>query len=108
MPRTTSTLPEDLHQLIEGSVAAGIFETKSDAIRHALRDYFEAHEDARLAAAIHRYERGDISLGKAARLAGVSRFELPSILRDHGIEVRVGPEDMADAEREVESARRLE
>jgi PGF-CTERM protein len=41
MPRTTSTLPDDLHQLIEGSVDAGIFENKSDAIRHALRNYFE-------------------------------------------------------------------
>jgi len=108
MPRTTSTLPDDLHQLIEGSVEAGIFENKSDAIRHALRDYFDEHEDARLAAAIHLYERDEISLGKAARLAGVSRFDMPDILREHGVEVKLGPDDMEDAEREIDVARNLE
>lgn len=108
MPRTTSTLPDDLHQLIEGSVDAGIFENKSDAIRHALRDYFDEHEDARLAAAIHLYEHDEISLGKAARLAGVSRFDMPDILREHGIEVKLGPDDMKDAEREIDVARNLE
>jgi predicted HTH domain antitoxin len=108
MPRTTSTLPDDLHQLIEGSVDAGIFENKSDAIRHALRDYFEAHEDARLAAAVHLYDNDEISLGKAARLAGVSRFDMPALLREHGIDVKLGPEDMVDAQREIDVARDLE
>lgn len=108
MPRTTSTLPDDLHNLLEGSIEAGIFENKSDAIRHALRDYFDDHEDARLAAAIHLYDREEISLGKAARLAGVSRFDMPEILREHDVEVKLGPEDMADAQQEIDVARNLE
>lgn len=108
MPRTTSTLPDDLHQLVEGSIEAGIFENKSDAIRHALRDYFDDHEDARLAAAIHLYENDEISLGKAARLAGVSRFDMPDILREHGVDVKLGPEDMDDARAEIDVARDLE
>lgn len=108
MPRTTSTLPDDLHNLLEGSIEAGIFENKSDAIRHALRDYFDDHEDARLAAAIHLYDREEISLGKAARLAGVSRFDMPEILREHDVEVKLGPEDMADAQQEIDVARKLE
>jgi len=107
MPRTTSTIPDDLHQLIEGCVDAGIFENKSDAIRHALREYFAGHEDARLAAAIHLYHTDEISLGKAARLAGVSRFDMPTLLREHGIEVKLGPEDMEDARREIDVARDL-
>lgn len=108
MPRTTSTLPDDIHQLVEGSVDAGVFENKSDAIRHALRDYFDGHEDARVAAAVHRYANDEISLGKAARLAGVSRFDMPDVLREHGVDVKLGPEDMEDARREVDVARDLE
>ena len=108
MPRTASTLPDDLHQLIEGSVDAGLFENKSDAIRHALRDFFDEHEDARLAAAIHLYANDEISLGKAARLAGVSRFEMPDILREHDVEVKLGPEDVDDAQQEIDTARDLE
>lgn len=108
MPRTTSTLPDDIHQLVEGSVDAGVFENKSDAIRHALRDYFDGHEDARVAAAVHLYANDEISLGKAARLAGVSRFDMPDVLREHGVDVKLGPEDMEDARREVDVARDLE
>lgn len=108
MARTTSTLPEDLDSLVEGSVDAGVFENKSDAIRHALRTYFEEREDARVAAAVHLYDDGEVSLGKAARLAGVSRFEMPEILREHGVAVELGPEDMDDALREVDVARDLE
>lgn len=107
MPRTTSTLPEDIHQLIEGSIEAGVFENKSDAIRHALREYFEDDEDARISAAVHLYENEEISLGKAARLAGVSRYEMPEILKEHGVGVRVGPEDMSEAEKEIDAARNL-
>lgn len=108
MPRTTSTLPDDLHQLIEGSIAAGVFENKSDAIRHALRDYFLENEDERIAAVIRLYEEGNISLGKAARLAGVSRSDMVDILQAHDVEIQLGPVDMADATHEIDVARRLE
>jgi len=32
MPRTTAAIPDDLADLIDGAVAAGVFENKSDAI----------------------------------------------------------------------------
>jgi predicted HTH domain antitoxin len=108
MPRTTSTLPEDLENLVEGGVEAGMFTNKSDAIREALRDYFDQHENARLAAAVHLYNTDQISLGKAARLADVSRFEMPNVLRQHGVEVKLGPETMDEAVDEIDVARELE
>lgn len=107
MPRTTSTLPEDIHQLIEGSIEAGVFENKSDAIRHALRKYFEDDEDARISASVHLYEQGEVSLGKASRLAGVPRQKMTDILRQHDVEIRMGPKDMDEAEEEIEAARNL-
>jgi hypothetical protein len=33
----TATIPDDLTNLIEGAVKAGILENESDAIRHVLR-----------------------------------------------------------------------
>jgi hypothetical protein len=33
---------------------------------------------------------------------------MPEILREHGVEVRLGPEDMEDAEKEIEAARNLD
>lgn len=108
MPRTTATIPDDLTHLIDGAVKAGIFENKSDAIRHVLRAYFEEHEPARIAAAVSLYEDGEITLGTAARLADVDRFEMRDILREEGVTLRIGPEDMAAAKEEIETARDLE
>jgi predicted HTH domain antitoxin len=108
MSRTTATIPEDLTNLIEGAIRAGIFENKSDAIRHVLREYFEENQNARVAAAVSLYEDGEITLGTAARLGGVNRFEMRDILREEGVELRFGPEDMATARDEIETARNLE
>jgi predicted HTH domain antitoxin len=108
MSRTTATIPDDLTDLIEGAIEAGIFENKSDAIRHVLRDYFEEHRNARIAAAVSLYEAKEISLGTAARLADVNRFEMRDILREEGVELRLGPKDMAAARDEIDTARKLE
>ncbi|WP_247730281.1 UPF0175 family protein [Halovivax limisalsi] len=108
MSRTTATIPEDLTDLMEGAVRAGIFENKSDAIRHVLREYFEANQEARIAAAVSLYSDGEITLGTAARLAGVNRFEMRDVLREEGVELRVGPEDVAAAREEIDAARNLD
>lgn len=104
MGRTSATIPDDLADLIDGAVDAGVFENKSDAIREALREYFETHENARVAAAVQLYAEGEISLGTAARLADKNRFEMRDILLEHDIELRFGPEDMDEARREIEAA----
>jgi len=79
-----------------------------DGIRHVLREYFESNPDARTAAAVSLYADEAITLGTAARLAGVDRFEMRDVLREEGVELRIGPEDMTDARREIETARDLE
>lgn len=108
MSRTTATIPDDLDRLVQGAVQAGVFENKSDAIRHVLREYFETHENARVAAAVHSYASGELSLGDAARLADLNRFEMREVLREHDVELRLGPEDEADAADEVGTALDLE
>ena len=47
----------------------------------------------------------DISLAKAASLAGVSWAQMKDILIAHGVQPRLGPETLADAEREVNALR---
>ena len=108
MSRTTATIPDELTHLIEGAVEAGIFENKSDAIRHVLREYFDENRNARIAASVSLYEAAEITLGTAARLADVNRFEMRDILREEEVELRIGPEDMAAADEEIEAARDLE
>ena len=73
MARITGSYPEDLELLIEGAVEAGVFGGKSDALREFARDYFEDNEQERIVAAVALYEQEAITLGDAARLAGVDR-----------------------------------
>lgn len=108
MARITGSYSEDLDLLIEGAVEAGVFSGKSDALREFARDYFEDHDEERIAAAVALYERETITLGDAARLAGVNRFEMKDILREHGVDLRLGLADDADAEYEAAAARELE
>jgi len=107
MPRETTTVPDDLARLVEGAVDAGVFQNKSDAMRHALREYFKENENTRVSAAVRLYDAGDVSLGGAARLADVSRFEMHEILREEGVELRLGSATEDDAEQEIETARDL-
>jgi predicted HTH domain antitoxin len=108
MARITGSYPDDLDLLIEGTVEAGVFSGKSDALREFARDYFDDHDEERIAAAVALYKRETITLGDAARLAGVNRFEMRDILQSHGVELRLGLADEADADYEVEAAKELE
>jgi predicted HTH domain antitoxin len=108
MARITGSFPDDLDLLIEGVVEAGVFGGKSDALREFVREYFEDHENERIAAAVALYERERVTLGDAARLADVDRWTMRGILRDHGIELRFGLVDEDDAAYERVAASELE
>jgi predicted HTH domain antitoxin len=54
---------------------------------------------------IEAYLDGDISLGRAAQLLGMSRFDLQERLNRLGAPLRVGPADLAEARREVVALR---
>lgn len=108
MARITGSYPDDLELLIEGAVEAGVFGGKSDALREFAREYFDDHENERLAAAVTLYKNEQTTLGDAARLAGVDRWTMRDILREHGVELRLGLADEADAEYESEAANSLE
>lgn len=58
--------------------------------------------DDDLALAVGRYVLDDISLGRAAELAGVSRWKMIDVLREHGIEPRIGPQSVEEAKAEAE------
>lgn len=107
MARITGSYPDDLDLLIEGAVEAGVFGGKSDALREFVREYFEDHENERIAAAVALYERERITLGEAARLADVDRWTMRDILCEHGIELRLGLVDEADAAYEADAATEL-
>ena len=90
-----------IRDLVEARLYASEEEVIQDALRHLLR----ARPQLRVQLAIHRYQTEQISLAKAASLAGVSWAQMRDILMEHGIQPRLGPETVEAAEREVQAQR---
>jgi predicted HTH domain antitoxin len=86
-------------------VAAQLYESEQAVIEDALRHLLRARPELRLQLAVHRYQTEAISLARAARLAGVSWAQMRDVLLERGVRPRLGPETVADAEREAAALR---
>ena len=87
-------------------VKAGLYENEEAVIQDSLRYLLQARPELRLELAVYRYQTEEISLGKAANLAGVSFEQMKEILRSRGIQLRLGPETQEEALEEVAALRR--
>lgn len=86
---------------VEARLYASEEEVVSDALRHLLR----ARPELRIRLAVYRYQTEDISVAKAANLAGVSLPQMVDILIEHGVTPRLGPETLEELESDVETLR---
>ena len=90
----------------EHFVAAGLYEDDEAVVQDAVRALLTEKPQLRLEVAVHRYRTEDISLAKAAELAGVSWQRMREVLLSRGIQPRLGPESEQEALEEVEALRR--
>ena len=82
-------------------VQAGLYPDEKTVIEEAMRILWQERPQLRIDWAIHQYCTRDISLGKAAALAGVSFDRMKELLLRHGIQPHLGAETIADAREEV-------
>lgn len=61
-----------------------------------------------LATAVGRYVLGDLSLGRAAEEAGLSRWEFEEVLKDAGFSALYGPRTDDQLHEEIDVARDLD
>jgi predicted HTH domain antitoxin len=87
-----------VHDLVE----AQLYEDEEAVIQDALRYMLRARADLRLRLAVHRYKTEGISLARAAELAGLSWAQMKDVLVEHGVQPRLGPESLEEAQEEVE------
>ena len=89
-------------------IKAGIFRNKREAIAEALRLMFATRPQLRLEAAIQLFKDEAVTLGRAAELAGLTRWEFEAILADRGIERVVACDTAENLERQVEALHQRE
>jgi len=84
-------------------VSAGLYEDEKAVVQDAMRALLSERPQLRLELTIHRYRAEEISLAKAAALAGVSWERMREILLGRGVELRLGPQTEAEALDEIQS-----
>ena len=82
-----STVDWEIEQLVK----ARLYPDQQAVVRSAMRALFQAQPEVRQQMIVSAYTSGDISLGKAAELMGVSHEEMKDILIESGVEVHLGP-----------------
>jgi predicted HTH domain antitoxin len=93
----TWVLPPLLREEVAIIPETGLYANESEFLAEAVRTLLAARSDLRVALACKLYERGTISLGKAAELSGLDLEAMKHALHRHGISRR-SPEDLAETE----------
>lgn len=82
MPSSYNLTPE-LEADLEALIRAGLYANRSEVIRDAVRTLLEhLPPHARVRAAVELYRRGDITVSRAADLAGLPFIDMRKILVD--------------------------
>ncbi len=82
-----NTIRWEISQLVK----TRLFSDEQAVLRSALRALFQSHPELKRQMAIRAYTAGDISLGKAAEIMGVSHEEMKEILHESGAQIHLGP-----------------
>ncbi len=86
-------------------VEAHLYENEEAVISDALRHLLRTRADLRIQLATHRYRTTNISLSRAASMAGLSWAQMKDVLVENGIQPRLGPESIEAAQEEVATLR---
>ncbi len=90
---------------IQHFVAAQLYQNEEAVIQDALRYLLRARPEFRVQLAVYRYQKEDISLGKAASFAGVSWAQMKDILVEKGVSLKLGVETLAELQEDVQALR---
>jgi predicted HTH domain antitoxin len=88
----------------EQLVKARLFPGQQAVVRSAMRALFQAQPGVRQQMIVSAYTAGDVSLGKAAELMGVSHEEMKDILVESGVEIHLGPRTVEEVLQDAANA----
>lgn len=87
-------------------VATHLYPDEAAVIQDALRHLLQDRPDLRIEWAIQRYQAEEVTLARAAQLAGMSIFRMKDLLFERGVPLRIGPATLEEAQQEVETLER--
>ncbi len=87
-------------------VAAHLYPDEGAVIQDALRHLLQDRPDVRIEWAIYRYQTEEMTVARAAELAGVSFFRMKDLMFERGVVPRLGPATLEEAQEEVDAIER--
>lgn len=97
---TALSLPIVIEKEIEALIRAGYYSSKSEAVKDAFRTLLDSKPALKLASAIELYKSSEVSLSKAAEIAGMNIEDFKRMLSDRGIKREIKPD--TDIDKKVE------
>lgn len=82
----TSTVVKQVDALIEG----GYYPNKEEFVEDAISAFFELRKDMKIASVVELYKKEEISISKAAELAGLDMEEMKRVLAEEGVGILRG------------------
>ena len=96
----------DVGDEIAAIVRAGCFSSEEDALREAVQTLLAVNPHLRREAAIRRYLDEEITLGRAAELAGMTRWRFRELLTQRGIPMEIEARSAKELDASVEGIRK--
>jgi len=98
---STLSLPSTIENEMNALIKGGYFSSKDRLIEEAIKYMMASRGDLKINAAVQMYSSGEVSLGRAAELAGLSIFELKEILKARGIKIVVEAPSKEEIDRRI-------
>jgi predicted HTH domain antitoxin len=96
----------EIDEELSAVVRAGCFANQEEALREAVQTLFAVKPQLRVEAAIQRYLDEEITLRRAAELAGVTRWRFQELLAQRGIRITIEARPSKKLDEAVERIRR--
>ena len=81
---------------IAAAVRAGLFRNEDEATREAVSTWFAVKPNLRLEVAIELFKEGEVTLNRAAEMAGLNRWRFHDILAQRGVKIEVEADPAED------------
>ena len=88
---------------LDALVRAGIFATWEQGVQEAVRVLFIAKPHLRVEAAVQLYKEGQVTLGRTAEMAGLTRWEFRDLLASRGMTVEVEATSAEEMEEQLKT-----
>ncbi|HGE69321.1 TPA: UPF0175 family protein [Candidatus Poribacteria bacterium] len=94
---------KEINNSIKGLVESGIYKSEEEALSDALENLLKNNPEYRMKLALYRYQHENISIGKAAEIAGVPWEAMRDALNENGIPLRLAPLTIEELQKDCET-----